>query len=254
MVLVLIIGASATFLLLRWLARTKGLSLRRLPALDVLEEIIGRCTEMGRPLITFGGVSFQPAGLSTLSINTYAAGLCAKSKMRIYSVLYNPNLIAITSEIYRVEYASAGVGDMYDPIDQVRFYGNTPSSKYASGVAQAVDELNPGGAISLPWGEAAGGPATGITLMCNEAVARAGIMIISGCPRLSSLLPAAITSDYLLIGEEIYAAGAYLSKDPILIGTLAAQDIFRVIFSVLLILSLILTATGSKFLIDLMKI
>ena len=33
------------------------------------------------------------------------------------------------------------------------------------------------------------------------------------------------TCDYTLIGEELYAASAYLSKEPIQIGTLRGQDL-----------------------------
>jgi len=33
------------------------------------------------------------------------------------------------------------------------------------------------------------------------------------------------TCDYTLIGEELYAASAYLSREPVLVGTLRGQDI-----------------------------
>ena len=50
------------------------------------------------------------------------------------------------------------------------------------------------------------------------------------------------TCDYTLIGEELYAASAYLSKEPIQIGTLRGQDIGKaVVLSVILIGTLLAT-------------
>jgi hypothetical protein len=50
------------------------------------------------------------------------------------------------------------------------------------------------------------------------------------------------TCDYTLIGEELYAASAYLSKEPIQIGTLRGQDLGKaVILSVILIGTVIAT-------------
>ena len=50
--------------------------------------------------------------------------------------------------------------------------------------------------------------------------------------------------DYCLIGEEIYAAGAYLSKDPVLEGTVVSQDIVK---QALLVLIFVGTVMASFF-------
>ena len=46
--------------------------------------------------------------------------------------------------------------------------------------------------------------------------------------------------DYTLIGEELYAASAYLSQDPVLLGPLKAQDWTKIVIVVLVIISVIL--------------
>jgi hypothetical protein len=52
--------------------------------------------------------------------------------------------------------------------------------------------------------------------------------------------------DYCLIGEEIYAAGAYLSKDPVQTGSVVGQDFGKALALVLILLGLVLAAIGTK--------
>jgi hypothetical protein len=59
--------------------------------------------------------------------------------------------------------------------------------------------------------------------------------------------------DYSLIGEEIYAAGAYLSKDPVQSGSVAGQDIGKAIAIVLIVVGIFLTAAGIPTLLTLMR-
>ncbi|RKZ24624.1 hypothetical protein DRQ20_06740, partial [bacterium] len=47
--------------------------------------------------------------------------------------------------------------------------------------------------------------------------------------------------DYTIIGEELYAASAYLSQDPKLVGSLKAQDLGKAILMFLLLLGSILS-------------
>jgi len=63
-------------------------------------------------------------------------------------------------------------------------------------------------------------------------------------------LPFFITAcDYTLIGEELYAASAYLSREPLLLGSLAGQDYGKMIILIVLLISsgLILLASIFKF-------
>jgi len=59
--------------------------------------------------------------------------------------------------------------------------------------------------------------------------------------------------DYSLIGEEIYAAGAYLSKDPVQVGSVAGQDVGKAIALVLIVVGILLTAVGIPVLTNLLR-
>jgi hypothetical protein len=62
------------------------------------------------------------------------------------------------------------------------------------------------------------------SLLLAEVGATTGAIQIAGTEQ-ESQLPFFFTScDYTLIGEELYAAGAYLSKEPMLLSTLKVQD------------------------------
>jgi hypothetical protein len=51
--------------------------------------------------------------------------------------------------------------------------------------------------------------------------------------------------DYTLIGEELFAASAYLSKDPKLLGSLKGQDVGKFIFLLAIFIGAILLTLNS---------
>jgi len=53
--------------------------------------------------------------------------------------------------------------------------------------------------------------------------------------------------DYTLIGEELYTAGAVLSKDPIQLGSLKGQDLGKVVFILIVVLGVLLATFGIGF-------
>ena len=246
-------GCAILLVLFYYLSKNTTFNIRRIPGLDAIDEIVGRCTEEGKPLLTMGISSLAIGGISALSATSYASKSCAERRIRCINIVMAPGLIPLTREIMRDEYTQAGAGDMFDPEDQVRYYGHTPSSKYPAGVARVYAEINPGGVIAIGWGEARTGPAPMTSLLSVAAAVDAGVPIVGGSPRLTSVLPMAISCDYLLIGEEVFACGAYLTKDPPIMGAIVAADVIRLIFCSLLVIGLFLAASGNTALVDLFK-
>ncbi len=74
------------------------------------------------------------------------------------------------------------------------------------------------------------------SLLLTETGASTGAIQIAGTDA-DHQLPFFVTAcDYTLIGEELYAASAYLSREPVQVGTLRAQDLGKaVILAVLAI-------------------
>ncbi|MEW5995233.1 MAG: DUF6754 domain-containing protein, partial [Candidatus Zixiibacteriota bacterium] len=62
------------------------------------------------------------------------------------------------------------------------------------------------------------------SLLLAETGAQAGSIQISGTDEIAQLPFFIVACDYTLIGEELYAASAYLGREPLLLGSLKAQD------------------------------
>jgi hypothetical protein len=81
-------------------------------------------------------------------------------------------------------------------------------------------------------------------LILAETGAQTGAIQIAGTDSVTQL-PFFITScDYTIIGEELYAASAYLSKEPLQIGSLKAQDVAKVIIGLFMLAGIIASIFG----------
>lgn len=56
-----------------------------------------------------------------------------------------------------------------------------------------------------------------------------------------------------MIGEEFYAGAAALSKEPVIYGSVVAQDVTRVALVILIIIGAVLNTIGSSLIVDMIK-
>jgi hypothetical protein len=73
-------------------------------------------------------------------------------------------------------------------------------------------------------------------LLMAEAGAATGAIQIAATDAEAQLPFFVTVCDYTLIGEELYAASAYLSRKPELVGTLRGQDIAKLVVMMTLLL------------------
>jgi hypothetical protein len=92
------------------------------------------------------------------------------------------------------------------------------------------------------------------SLILAETGNIAGSIQISGTDQISQLPFFIAATDYTLIGEELYAASAYLSKEPIQVGTLKAQDWAKAILILLLVLGAITISANWHFIKNLVTV
>ena len=84
------------------------------------------------------------------------------------------------------------------------------------------------------------------SLLLAEVGATSGAIQIAGTD-VEHQLPFFFTAcDYTLIGEELYAAGAYLSKEPMLLSALKVQDFGKLVVMVSVLFGIVLVAVGAK--------
>ncbi|MHB0885305.1 MAG: DUF6754 domain-containing protein [Bacillota bacterium] len=227
--LMLVFAFIVWFMVTRAKAGMKVPEIRKINGLEALDEAIGRATEMGRP------VHFTP-GLGTVGnamtfaafgLLGYVAKLCAKYDTRLIQTNADYVLLAINEEIIRQAYLEAGRPDAFNA-DDVQFMSDQQFA-YASNVMNMFQKEKPAANIMMGafWAE---------SLIFAETASFIGAIQIAGTASTFQL-PFFITAcDYTLIGEEIYAASAYLSKEPVLYGSLVGQDWAKIfVFALILV-------------------
>jgi hypothetical protein len=139
--------------------------------------------------------------------------------------------LAAASEVVRQAYVDAGKGDSFKP-DMVRYMAGE-SFGFAAAVNGWMVRERPATNIFL-------GQFTAESLLLAETGNAAGAIQIAGTAQPEQLPFFIAACDYTLIGEELYAASAYLSKEPKFLGSLKAQDLFKIIVSLLILIGAVL--------------
>jgi hypothetical protein len=211
---------------------------RRIPGIDAMDEAIGRAVEMGRPVVASHGIAnlrdstTGPQTIAGLSVLSYVAKKCAEDGVRLIVPVRQPEVWPIAAEVVETAYKMAGKGEEFQQSDIV--FLSTDQFGYSSNYLGLLMREKPGANIMVGayWAE---------SMQLAETGSRIGAMQISGTAQTSQIPFFLVSTDYCLIGEEIFAAGAYLTKEAPLIASLAGQDFGRMIAVILGILGALLT-------------
>ncbi len=230
-----------TFILFFIQRAKKGISLflRKIPGLDAVEEAVGRSTEMGRPILYIPGLSTisDVATIASLNILSQVVKKAAEYETNIIIPNRDPVVYLIAREVVKEAYTMAGRPDLFNA-DSV-YYVTDSQFGYASAVCGIMVREKPATNFFLGmfWAE---------SLILAETGATTGAIQIAGTDAVTQL-PFFITAcDYTLIGEELYAASAYLSREPVLVSTIRAQDMMKAIIWIIIFLGGILSFFGKR--------
>jgi hypothetical protein len=225
---------------------TKIPEIYKVAGLDAMDEAIGRCTEMGRPVHFAPGIGdVQNAQtLAAMSILGYVAKQCAKYDTDLIDTNRNVIVYSMSEAIVKQAYAEAGKLDSFK-VENVRWISDDQFA-YAAGVTGIMYREKPAANLLLGafWAE---------SLIFAEVGATAGAIQIAGTAQTSQIPFFVAACDYCLIGEELYAASAYLSKESVLLGSLVAQDWGKMFGVVLIVTGVILASLKNPVLKNLMS-
>ncbi|NUL82885.1 MAG: hypothetical protein HUU60_09215 [Armatimonadetes bacterium] len=212
--------------------------IRRIAGLNAIDEAVGRATEMGRPILMVPGIGvFSIIQLQALNIFTYVISLACKMATPIRLCVATAPLFALARDAVQRAYSAAGRPDQYDPTD-VRFLTEEQFA-FAASVSGLI--LREQVAATFLMGEF-----YAESLIFAETANRVGAIQIASSTQITQTPFFIAACDYVLIGDEFYAASAYLSREPVAMGSLIGQDYGKIAFVLLILLgSLILTATGN---------
>lgn len=226
--------------------RGKLIHIRRLPALDAIEEAVGRATEMGRPVhFTTGTIATLYSDEATqilagLSVLRYVARLTARHRTGLIATVCLPDQIPLTEQIVRESYMAEGRSEDVRS-DMVRHLSGEQMA-YVLGVQGIFFREKVAANIMI-------GPLYAEALEIAETGFRVGAMQIGGTGTKTLQMPVLVAvCDFSLIGEEIYAAGAYISRDPGLLATILVEDIAKVGIVAMFIIGMVATFFGNAFL------
>jgi hypothetical protein len=236
----LVVGAVFSFLVLLYIRRAragKPLFIRKIPGLEAVDEAVGRSTEMGRPVLYVSGLG-ELSGVTTLaalSILGRVAKRTAQYEVRLLVPCTEPLVMTTAQEIVKQSYSEAGRPDLYQESDV--FYLTYDQFGYAAGVDGIMLRDRPGAVFLQGYFYAE-------ALILAETGHSIGAIQIAGTTATSQLPFFVAACDYTLIGEEMFAASSYLSKEPVMLGTLKAEDLAKILIVAIFAASAVIGTIG----------
>lgn len=213
------------------------LFIRRIPGLDALDDAVGRSTEMGRPILyTFGLGEMQDlATIASLAILKRVARKVAEYETQLVVPNYDPIVMTAAQEVVKEAYLEAGRPDLYS--DDDIYFLTKDQFGYAAGVDGIMVREKPG-AVFLQ------GIFFAESLILAETGASVGAIQVAGTTSITQLPFFIAACDYTLIGEEMYAASAYLTRQPVEVASIKAEDFGKLAFIVVILLGIVLESFG----------
>lgn len=211
--------------------------IRRLPAIDAIDEAIGRCAEMGKPLHYCPGIGTiaHADSIPGMAIAAYVAQKCARIGVRFIFTFMHTTIQPVAMDMIKEAYQIAGVPEAYNPDDII--WLSPRQFAFATGLVGLLSREQPGASILL-------GNYAAESLICTEAGYRSGAVQIAGTTNSYQIPYFAVTCDYVLISEELQTAGVYITNAPEQVGTIQGQDYIRLIIVALIVLGSITMIMG----------
>lgn len=214
-------------------SRNPNLFIRKLAGLEAIDEAIGRATEMGKPILYSTGYHDMDyvSTIASVNILSHVARKVADYDSRLIVPSKWSIAMTVCQEVVKEAYLNAGRPDAYNPAD-VWFIAGEQFS-YTAAVDGVIVREKPAAIFFL-------GTFAAEALILAETGASTGAIQISGTDSTYQIPFFVVACDYCLIGEELYAASAYLSREPRLLGSLKGQDAGKMIVILALVIGNIL--------------
>ncbi len=221
MLVLLVVFSASVLLYIRSAKAGKSLFVRKLAGLEAVEEAVGRATEMGKPVLFIPGISEldEIQTIAGLSILGRVARITAEYDTPLVVPVLYPMALAAAGEVVKGAYWDAGKPDSFRP-EMVRYVAGEQFA-YVAAVNGIMLREKPAANVYM-------GAFYAESLLLAETGFAAGAIQIAGTAMPEQLPFFIAACDYTLMGEELYAASAYLSKEPLMLGSLKGQDLIKI--------------------------
>ncbi|KPL02382.1 MAG: hypothetical protein AMJ90_05975 [candidate division Zixibacteria bacterium SM23_73_2] len=222
--------------------KKKGnLFIREIAGLQAIDDAIGRATEMGKPILYSAGLGKMErvATMASMNILGSVAEKVAEYNTPLIFPNYDPVVMAVAQEVVKEGFTRAGHPEFYNP-DNV-FFVTQSQFGYVAAVDGIMVRQKPATNLFLGTFEAE-------SLILAETGNSIGAIQIAGTDSTIQLSFFIVACDYTLIGEELFAASGYLTKDPMVLGSIKGQDYLKILIIILVLAGGILATFNSEFL------
>jgi len=221
-------------------AAGRGPILRRIRAFEAFKGLVGRAVESGRTLhlsLGVGGLADETTAdsLAGLTVLNYLAGQAAVTGLSPTVSMADPTVMLFAQNAIRAAHADDPEG-AERAYQNIRWIAPQPAA-YAAGVMNILSLDEPDANLMV-------GNFGDEYLLMGEPATRRGMRHIGGTSDPNTLPFIYASADETLLGEEIYAAGAYLQKHPAHIASLAAQDTVRWFIALIILGTILLASLG----------
>lgn len=233
--LIVLVGSMVLYLLTRLIRLGRSVAFRPLKGFTALRSQSGKAVEQGRGVhFSIGRGSL--AGKATVTSTAALSALdyltedgCASDAPPLTTAGASTLFIAGQDSL-RSAYEEADRSEDYQP-NLVHFISSEQfAMTYAAGASDAVNRGDLGSNIIL-------GRLGSEIVVITEAAERSRMEQVIGSDEPEALAVATLATDKILLGEELFAVGAYLKQEAAQLASLQFQDILRVIIIVAILLA-----------------
>ncbi len=201
--------------------------IRKIGGIDAINRAIGQATEDGRPVVFSTGLTtLGPVAYACLGIFSSVVRKTVRLRNRFFSPHYQPDVMALAEAIAVEACAAEKRTEALEPTSIQ--YLSDEQFAYASGYIGLVHRENAGAVFLM-------GEFAAESLLLAEAGQRIGATQVAGTVSPEQVPFFVSTCDYTLIGEELFAAAAYLTEEPLQVASLRCQDIAKLIFLMVIV-------------------
>jgi hypothetical protein len=216
----------------------KPLNIRKIAGLEAVDEAVGRATEMGRSCLFVPGIQDMNdiqtiAGITVLArVSRTAAEYDAKVEVPTSRAL----VMVTARETVQASFLAAGRPDAYN--EDLIYYVSDEQFGYVAYLQGMMVRGKPAACFYM-------GSFFAESLILAETGNSIGAIQVAGTAQPAQLPFFVAACDYTLIGEEFFAASAYLSGSPEELGSLKGADVGKVMVAAFLVIGVVLASLAA---------
>jgi hypothetical protein len=224
----------------------KPIFIRRIAGLNAVDEAIGRATETGKKVLYVPGIQSMDdiQTVASIAILGHVARVTARYGTDLDVANKDPLTFAAAREVVQGAYLAEGRPDLYR--EEMVNYVTYDQFAFTAAVSARMVRERPAANFLIGYFFAE-------SLILAETGQSVGAIQIAGQADPTQLPFFVATCDYTLIGEELYAASAYLSREPVLLGSIRGQDIYKALCIVVGLAGIVAASFGSMWIAQILQ-